>query len=476
MDFASIIVFLILYYIRPQEWISSVESLKPVTLSMAFAIIALFTRQRGVKAGDFFKTPHDWVVLIYWLWIVIAAPSPFQTFKDTYTLPIFYYVTVQCLSSTERIQRFLNWWTGLIFVVALLAVGSHFGIDPTGSAAWNERWYADRVTLIMSIFNNPNSLGHSVVPVVLMIYFVCVWKRPVFIKIAAIALFSAPLYCMYLTKSKGTYLTGFTVAIAALTFGRPKAVQMLIVVAALTLGWAGMQMLPRMEGLGSAQSDEGMQGRVAAFKFGLESMRTLNKGLGYQNFAQAFTAKHHYMKASHSSYVKIGSELGYTGLFLYLSILYTCVRTVLGSKTSSLEEERVRRLLFTILASYMISCWMIDIAYRAAFFLMAAAIAAYHRQMLARTAPQQAELPASEPAPPLSVRNLPGIPTLSPAGPQASFTTAMSPGESRIDDTSASAALFPGIKWNRITWLDVIGMIAMTYLVIRVWRAAIDKF
>src|SRR5690606_6916357 len=62
---------------------------------------------------------------------------------------------------------------------------------------------------------------------------------------------------------------------------------------------------------------------------------------------------------------------------------YCCLRTLFTSKTRNEGEERVRRILFAIIISYMISSWMVDFAYRVAFFLCVGAIAAYHRLLLA---------------------------------------------------------------------------------------------
>jgi hypothetical protein len=41
MDFAALVVFLILFYIRPQEWIAFIADLKPVKLSVIFAVVTI---------------------------------------------------------------------------------------------------------------------------------------------------------------------------------------------------------------------------------------------------------------------------------------------------------------------------------------------------------------------------------------------------------------------------------------------------
>ena len=46
MDFATAIMFLVVYYVRPQEWGSVFEGLRPAMLTMVLAVIAIFMRAK----------------------------------------------------------------------------------------------------------------------------------------------------------------------------------------------------------------------------------------------------------------------------------------------------------------------------------------------------------------------------------------------------------------------------------------------
>ena len=65
MDFAAIALFLVLYHLRVQEFLSIARSLRLVAFSMAFAIVATLMRERGFKLKDLVKTPHDWFMLAF---------------------------------------------------------------------------------------------------------------------------------------------------------------------------------------------------------------------------------------------------------------------------------------------------------------------------------------------------------------------------------------------------------------------------
>ncbi|MDW8308671.1 MAG: O-antigen ligase family protein, partial [Verrucomicrobiales bacterium] len=346
MDFVAIIIFLILYYIRPQEWIGFVTELKPVKWSIVFALITMVFRERGFHPRDLVRTPHDWLMLAYFAWIVLSNPAIVDTFNNNYNLFVFYIVTVQALSSIRRLQAFLGWWTLMILVVAALAVAAPLGFDLVGSNDLTEWRMKGRLVFNTSIFNNPNALGHSIYPVVFFLYFLLFWKRPVFLKIAAAAIVLLPLWCVYLTVSKGAFIGIFVTTIAALTFGRPKVVQILVLVGALTFGWTVLWSMPRMSELQKSSTDQAIQGRIAAFKYGLETLKTDFNGIGIHQFVAGVERAYGFKKAAHSSYVQVGGELGWPGLILFVSLLYACARTLFNAKTTDVTEERVRRALF----------------------------------------------------------------------------------------------------------------------------------
>jgi O-antigen ligase len=391
-------------------------------------------------------------------------------------LLVFYIVTVQALNNTSRIRTFLAWWTLMFLVVAGLAVASEYGFDPTRSSDVTHGAMKHRLILNTSIFNNPNALGHSVFPVVFLLYFLCFWKRPVFMKIATIPMMLLPLYCVYLTASKGAYIAAFITVIAALSFGRPKVVQILILVVALTIGWTALWALPRMGELEKTQTNQAIQGRVAAFGFGLDVLKRDVNGLGKGNFTRVLHATRKLYKSAHSSYVAIGAELGLPGFCLFIGILYTSLRTLWQAQTRNFEEERVRRILFAMLVAYTISSWMVDFAYRGSLFLLVGAIAAFHRLMLAQEKPttpqpQEAELRQLVPAPAGggTLQLVPVVPggldVLAQRGALAlPATTPLTTEVEAVEEPTPA-----GLRWNRIRWVDLALIGLCTWLAIRFW-------
>jgi hypothetical protein len=507
MDLAAVILFLVLYYLRPQEWPLGLQDISFVKNVMLFGLASLFFRARGLQLRDLFRTPHDWAVLAFWLWIVFASQAPWETFKESANLYVFYIVIVQALYTVPRMEKFVGWWTFLIASIAILALLSQVGFDPLGSHDLTMGRMQGRLSLGLSIFDNPNALGHSLVPAIPLLYYFCIWKRSVFLRVIGVLLMGAVAECIFATVSKGAFISGAVTIVATLTFGRPKAVQAIIITAAVMFGGSALYALPRMQELNKAKTDEAIQGRILAFKHGYRMFSTHDKGVGFKNWQKSFLAQRYRFapshpdeksrkkslqqvvyKAPHSSYVGLGAELGKPGFYLFFGILYCCLRTLVTAKTSTPEEERIRRILFVLIVSYMVSSWMVDFAYRPTFFMFAAATAALHRQLhglneIRQREDEEKEREAAEPFVPTWRARLKPQPKMEGAlaqmGVPAAVMTLEKDGGTQDTEAEIAAAETAksriGFAWNRLGWIDFALTFAMTYAAIRYWLYLIQK-
>lgn len=465
-----------LYYIRPQEWAGFLSGLHPVTLIMVFALVAMVMKEREFSVKDFFQTPHDWVMFAWFFYTVLTSPTPRETFGEVKSYLIFYLVIVQALSTFKRIDQFLKWWIVMIMLLVGLGLGSKYGFDPLGSRDLTEL-LKNRLSVNLSIFANPNALGHNVVPVIPLLYFMFAWHRPIFMKQAAVLAMAVPVWCVYLTVSKGAFLSGFGTTVLSMAFGRPKIIQVFILWAAVTIGWTALHQLPRMESMGRLGADKGVQGRLMQFKYGYSIFKTEKFGVGYGHWFKAQYSRLGFYYAAHSAYVMVGGELGFYGLMLYLGLSYCGLRTLVTVKHLDIEEERVRRMLFVLIVSYLISAWMLSLEYRPTYFMTAATVAAFHRYLIGKSKQQSITTPTEmnivpELAPATAEAGVPGgaageAPKVSVAGqvlPPLHPGGAKRPAQGEVE-----SSFLPHIQWNRLGWIDLAIMYAMTKGVERYW-------
>lgn len=480
MDFVAVVLYLAAYYVRPQEWSWVLSSLHPITLIMAVGVAALFLRERGLPLRSLLRSPQDWLMLLYFLYLTFFVEADDESYKMVRNHFIIYFVTVQALTNLDRLRYYLYWWAACIGFVVLLALASQIGIDPLGASYHTTYVAKGRLCLPLSVFDNPNALGHSVVPLLAMLYFFLIWRRPVFIKeVGALALI-LPLVCLYLTLSKGAFLAGFVAVVAGLTVGRPKLVQLAVLAVALTAGWAGVKQLPRMEELRVPRREEGIQGRLHAWKFGLEKINNERYGVGIFMFGKSFEKQNGYYKAPHSSYVEAGAEQGFIGLMFFVGVLYATLRTLLTAKITDPEEERLRRVLVVLLVSFAASSWMIGWAYKTFFYLIAACGSAYYRHLQERVLQETEAAAAQEDAKALLPAPVPLLGAVgAPAGAAAALRTGTGLESLALAPAPAAPAGAAEDKprpkfWYHLGLLDVALIWLGTHAVIRIWAYVVQ--
>jgi hypothetical protein len=463
MDLIPVLLFVVLFYIRPWEWNGLMASFGPVNKVMAAGLALMILKKIELNKLSFkgmIRTPVDWAMLAFIAWIVYAAPDSGAAWDNVSNRLGYFLVVAHALSNWKRIEVFLWTWMAMIFIISILGVLGYYGIyDPFGTYVKTHAGWKGRLALNLAVFNNPNAFGHSLVPVIPMIYYLGIFRRFIVIREITAPMFVMPLWALYLTQSKGSFLAAAATSVATAAFGRPKMVQASIIAFAYGSGMSILLLLPRMGVIKNPKSDAGIRGRIRAQQFGWDRMQAQPHGLGYGNFMAVHSreaneelqkhikvetykfeneqlrrrrmiklweneinrlradkkmrpdnrdqaimrrrvlinsmreemTKEKYVfgqknwitdenKAvtSHNSYVEVGAELGKNGLLIWLAVLYYCLKTVMRARCHDDQQERIRRLMFCVLSSYMCSSWATNISYRATFFLQAGVCSAFY--------------------------------------------------------------------------------------------------
>ena len=483
MDFVCIILFLALYYLKPQEWTSLFATIHFVQLVMYASLATLIFRERSLKARDFFRTPHDWAVFAFLFWLFASSTAPFEIFKaDVINRIIFYTVTVQTLFSISRLNKFLGWWTGFLVITAFLAIAGEYFWDPLGSRDITYGPMKGRLVLNLSMVNNPNALAHALAPGLAMLYYCTYWKRSVFLKVLGVLALILVTYTIFLTESKGGFLAAGITILTMFTFGRPKSAQIVIAGILILAGSSILYSLPRMTELNKSKTDGAIQGRVASLTHGYHYYQNNIAGVGHRQFMKRQLSDYKLYKAPHSVYNCIGAELGKVGMFLFLMILWSNFRTLIFMKTQNVEQERARRILFALLVSYAVSGWMADFAHRVSFYLFTAAIAVMHRLVLLnQTETEEADTEKQIPTwnrpstVPVLATSGPSVPSIRAALPRFAFMKAENR-PSPPDEQGEGAIHELKKKFSQgIGWLDIGIVLVLQKLVEMTWVYCIQN-
>jgi len=502
MDFRLVIVVLLAYFIRPQDWLPGMAGTTIMKPLMAMTLLAMFSRRRGFSVQSLVKTPIDWAIIAYAVYIIVSADSGERPLSAVFILVAYYFVTSQALDTPKKLALYLQFWFISLIVVAAMAVMSEYGLDLThAQELTNKVPEKPRLVLNTYLFNNANSLGHSVVLAVPLAYFVMIWRRSLLRMLFGVALIALAVLCVYMTRSKGAYIAGFMVLVVSQLIGRPRIFQFIMILLAATIGWAGLSQLPRMIELDRVRSDEAVQGRMLAWEQARIASKLSNNGEGWRQFKpKILFEEEEIFKATHSSYVLVGAELGPHGMFFYLAVLFACLRAVISARCRRIEDERSRRILFALLLGYMISGWLIDRSYHLEYFLMAGAISGLYRRLgvEAGAVSPEGETEEREYADDeeevFELEEPKSLPTkMTGAGPSLAFESkedknlppALPPGTiESLEDVDSSQMVAAAVEeelakrryWSRIGILDILFILAFTKIVFAIWDYLLDSF
>jgi len=536
MDFAAAILVLVSYLLRLHQLVPGGEWLFAQKYLMAASALAMISRGRGFDWRQLFKTPVDWAVVLYLGFIVYHEEEHWETFKEVGKLFLFYAVTAQALCNSRRLFLYMAVWAGCTVVLALVTLDSAYGIDFSDSQSLLSL-YDNRQCLNLSIYNNPNALGHTVIlgiPMVLHAFFL---GRGAAMKLLCLPMWAAVLIAVYLTESKGAFVVGAALSVITLWVGRSWVVRVMLIAVLAGGGAAAFQALPRMEALQSSSAianDQGIWGRLAVWNAGIEQLQEDSSGVGWKNFFPVISyvdsrgKMTFFRKGPHNSYVAVTAELGYFGLFFYLLVLAACLRVVVQFGGRDSRQARAKSLILIALLGYAISGWMIERPYHIEYFLIAGVCAAFQRlRLLGQQEVAQGDLledeNAEDPArqesvkPPGGSRLVlsPVVPSLlepdreatsllassttrvpgrwlqpvlvvhagslamvaqAPLSASASFPAPQAQEFSPDDAPSVPGDFWKPLKWRRVNWVEIAVSLLACKLVLEIWRWVLNRF
>ncbi len=459
------VLFLAFYYIRPQDWLPGLVGFNIVRPLMVAWVMVLMTEGSRSPVRGWFRTPHDWVMLALYTYIVWNAPKEAGATMGMFSLVVFYYLTTQALSSWDRILGYLKAWNIMLVTLAAFGVLQTLGFDITQAKENTEKLFFGRLTLGTWMANNPNALGHTVVAAIPLSYALYFWRgnatgRMIIFPTCSIL----AAWCAWQTASKGSFLVGAMGLVLVFVIGRPKWIQILVLSAALTGGVGALSFMPRMDRMGDLRSDDGVAGRLLAWERARLSMDRNTYGVGWRQFMAFIDWKEgNYImtvaKSTHSSYVQVGADLGVYGLFLWLLGIWTALRSLVFFKSANETRERSRRAILLLVVSYAASSWMINREYHTEYYLLIAVAAAVHRLRLAQEIEGEDMSFERHPSNSIAIKSS-----------RHDYSSKSHEADDEVtEDEEISESENKYAIWKRLGFIDLAAGIAFVYIVVQIW-------
>jgi len=339
MAFFFLLVYTVFIYIRPQDIYP--EEMADIPVVRITAVVAgslaffsnkfntekVWNTNQGKFLVYFFSVAVLSRVPSFWLGGVIDAVFIVGQIIILYTL------IVNLLDTPKKVKFYIG------FVIVLTVILSIQGIQQgmTGKG-WGgqtpliegerdefEEFIPETIRMRvrgLGIFADPNDYGQvMVLAIPLLITFMYGYGARFWIKVVSITSLGALLYAIYLTNSRGGYLSiiGVFASYFILKYGATKGVTpaALAVVLLIILGPTRAGGLMTMDGSG--------RGRVEAWSAGIAMFKSSPiVGIGMDWFSENFVI------TAHNTFVLTFAETGFLGIFFWVGIFYAYFKDIIA--------------------------------------------------------------------------------------------------------------------------------------------------
>lgn len=320
------VALLIPIYIGRITEFKSLESLGigKIAFFIAFIIYLFSPKNEAQKIATFWSLPQMRYLVYLFLWSIISIPfsiwpgSSVGTIIGFSKVLIFVFLVVLSINDKQDLEV-LTW-------ILILSV---FGLVITSVVSPKFVEVSNRVTAPIQSYD-PNDFALLIVMTLAVVYYF-IWNNSGFKKVLLILIFIAMCFSLIRTASRGGILA-FSVVVFAILLKKGLS-RTLILLPIITIAvtflmmLAGHQYYARLETLLHAEDDYNMSsksGRIEIWKRGIKMvLENPIVGVGPGNFRIAEGKMHDGGKwsVSHNSFLEVGGELGFPGLFLFLLII-----------------------------------------------------------------------------------------------------------------------------------------------------------
>ena len=372
-----LIIYTILLFIRPHEWVFFGLGETQYVRNTLLACTALFLIQRNKNLDlpqtrfMFLFTVTILLSLIFsgWLGSIVVYG---QNFIQQSLLP---FILITAFLDTRKKLNIILFI--LVIASGIMVLNGYYqstdidGLGLIGNLAYQSQDFL-RIRYI-GFFNDPNDLGMFFVMSIPIVFFFKN-KSTVLLKPLFWGMVIAILYGIYLTNSRGTLLA--TVALCAYWFWTTYGTKKSMYVAVLFLP-ALLFVLSKFRTIST--EEESAEGRLEAWYEGYEMLKSNPIfGVGYNQFLE------YHFRTAHNSFVLAFAELGLLGIFAWSALLTSTMLILLKiAKKSYLpaglqqedprylaanEEAVIAKMFIYIFIAYFTSAFFLSRTYTPFFY------------------------------------------------------------------------------------------------------------
>jgi hypothetical protein len=362
--FGCLMLFMLVYYARPEDWMPGARSLPLAKITGVFMIVALLFSLGKVRG----RLPREVIYLVAlagWFFVTVPFSSvwrggAFQTSLEFAKILPAVLVIVWVVNSLPRLRKVLYLQTACVVVICMIVI-------------WKGRVLGGRLQGVLNgNYSNPNDLACQIVICLPFCMAFLILAKNVVWKVAwgfAILLLS---YVVVLTGSRAGFLAwGLAMIVCTWEFavkGRYRSLLVFAFAGVMLLGIFGGKVLQRFGAISNASEDATAHASAEVRKtIFIESFAVTAThpifGVGPGNF-QVLSGSWH---SSHDVFLQLSTEAGLPALILFLMILwrvFSNLRRVKESRDASAESRVWAKALYASLLGFIVASFFAPEAYQ----------------------------------------------------------------------------------------------------------------
>jgi putative inorganic carbon (hco3(-)) transporter len=309
--FFYLLLYIVILYLRPQEYVPALLNLPIVPISLLWATFFWFVGQKK----DFQAPQHT---LLLWLTIGMSISvvrsdgikSAGTVIYDFIPTLLLFYIVATSVDGVKRFKQ-LSW----VLMLISLVISMH-GIGQAGDEeglGWTGAKMIEGRSTYLGFLNDPNDLSMAFLMSLPFLFYLAHQSSSFFIRMGCYGITGTMLYAIYLCNSRGSILSllamASTYAIRRFGWLRSALVGPLLSVPILLFAPSRMSDV--------SADEESAAGRVDAWFEGFDMFKNYPIfGVGKGLFVD------HNELTAHNSFILAIAELGLFGYFFWISVLF----------------------------------------------------------------------------------------------------------------------------------------------------------
>lgn len=382
MLFLGLLIYLLLVFVRPQEFIASIRGWRLEQAVMGVVVIGLSFRLLSAKKYKLFNSHQNILMILFWIAVVLSTfkilwiSYTFNTFIEWGKFILIYFAIINIIDSQRKLE--ITIWTIVLgmLITAGMGILQHYGIDVTGVGS---KLYRDSNTIITRIRGigifDMNQLAHACAFVNPLVFGLFLKTKNILLKLILVTIFAVFYYAIYLTVSRGGIIAGIAViALIFIFFTRNKLAKVFGIGVTSAVFVFLLKVLPRLQTITAYQTEVSAKSRLDVWGEALMVLKTSPiLGVGKNQFGEYCSI------SPHNSYIQTVTELGLIGLFLWLALFYYSIknlRFIEQANTKSLTKFQIifSKCIQISLITYLISSLFSGSAYYITLYIMFALV------------------------------------------------------------------------------------------------------